>query len=286
MNCVQRLSLMTMALGLTWVGSVPAVRAQDPAAPAQPTAPAPPIQPDAAPGQTGGMTQAEVAERLNIVPVFVVVSQDGTPILANVEQEGTNVQVANFWLDKVQADEAIKQIQAANPDIGSQAQVLPISLGYAYEVAESEKVNNGDVVFQVLPRQTDLQSALAIVQANGQTDIQEFPGIPLFYGVSDQGLLTVERDGVEVVPFFFSQNDLTTTLQRASGSDPSIASATRVEVTTLSQVVDSMLDPNAETDVSKIAFVPAKEALEVIQSLDPEVFNNLFDDGSANPPIP
>lgn len=268
MNCLQRLSLAGIMMGLTWVGAHEIVSAQAQPDPTTQAQPAPP-----APATAGPMTRAEVAERLNIVPVFAIVSQDGTPVLANVPREGTTYQVANFWLDQAQADQAIEHIRQTNPDVAAQSQVLPISLGYAYEIAETEKENNSDVIFQVLPRPSDLDSALKIVQASGQGEMTEFPGVPLFYGVSEQGILTVERDGVEVVPFFFAESDLQTTLSRASGNNPDIVQSTQIEVTTLAQVVESMLDPNAESDVYKIAFVPSKESLEYVQSLDPNVLN-------------
>ncbi len=267
MKGIQRLGLVALVYGLTSAGAwvlpktVLPVHAQE--------APAPPAP---AEGTGAGLSRSEVAERLNIVPVFTVVSKDGTPILANVDREGTTLQVASFWLGQEQATEAITQIQTANPDIAAEAQVIPVSLGYAYEVAEQQRQQNENLVFQVLPRPGDVESAMQIVKANGQTDIEDFPGIPLFYGVSDQGILTIERDGVEVVPFFFAQQDLQLTLDRAAAENPDVTQATKIEVTTLEQVVDSMMDSTAAADIEKIAFVPSRDSLEYVQDLNPDLF--------------
>ncbi|NJK62175.1 MAG: chitin deacetylase [Synechococcaceae cyanobacterium SM2_3_1] len=255
MKVIQRLGLVALVYGLTGAGTlflpdmVFPVQAQE-----APAAPAP------AAGTGAGLSRSEVAERLNIVPVFTVVSKDGTPILANVDQEGTTLQVASFWLGQEQATAAITQIQTANPDIAAEAQVIPVSLGYAYEVAEQQRQQSENLVFQVLPRPSDVESAMQIVKANGQTDIEDFPGIPLFYGVSAQGILTIERDGVEVVPFFFAQQDLQLTLDRAAAENAEVTQATKIEVTTLEQVVDSMLDSSAAADIEKIAFVPSRDS--------------------------
>jgi len=218
--------------------------------------------------QDGPMSRKEVSERLNIVPVFTIVGKDGAPVLANIPQEGgKQLQVASFWLDQNQALAVVEQIKKSNPTIGQQAQVVPMSLGYAYQIAEGEKPPGVDIIFQVLPGEAEVKKALEIAKASGET-LTEFPGIPLFYGVSPQGgLLTVEREGVEIIPFFFDAKDLQTALTRMGGSE--VASKAKIEVTTLAQVVGQMLDGKAKAEVRKIAFVPARSALEYIQKLPP-----------------
>lgn len=212
------------------------------------------------------LSQAEVTERLDAVPVFAIVSQDGTPVLANIDQNGQNIQVATFWLNQQEALSTIEQIRQSNPDVAGQAQVMPLSLGYAFQVAEEQQ--GTDIRFQVLPDAQVSQEALTIARSTSEgANLTEFPGVPLFYGESDQGVLTVEAESGEVVPFFFSQSDLRAALDRAAAENPT-ASATRIEVTTLEQVVGAMLDPAADGDVSKIAFVPSRAALEFVQSME------------------
>lgn len=217
-------------------------------------------------------TRGAVAERLNIVPVFTIVTADGSPILANVEQEGRTLQVASFWLDKAQADQAIQNVRTSNPDVGASAQVIPVPLGDAFEVAEEQMSQRDDIVFQVVPRNSDMQTALQVARQSGQPDLSQFPGVPLFYGISDQGYLTIESDGVEVVPFFFAQQDLDRVLQQGAQIDPNITSATRIQVTTLDLVVDSMLE-DQQSDLNKIIFVPSRESIQFIQSQDPDAFS-------------
>lgn len=213
----------------------------------------------------GALTRAEVTERLDAVPVFAIVSDDGTPILATVDREGEKVQIANFWLDPDEAVKTIDQIKSRTPDIGAQARVVPLSLGYAFTVAEEQKESDGNLVFQVLPKASVVTEALGMVnEESSEEELKEFPGVPLFYGESDEGVLTVESNGSEVVPFFFDRADLKAALDRASGESPEVTQKTTIEVTTLEQVVSSMLAPNAETNVSKIAFVPSRNALESV----------------------
>lgn len=213
------------------------------------------------------MSRQEVAERLNLVPVFAIVSQNGTPVVANVEREGRTIQVASFWLDQNQAQQALQQVKAKNPEVGQQAQVVPIPLGYAYEKSEEERAKNSDLYFEVVPRAADVEAAKQVLKETGQEVPPEVIGVPLFYGRSGEGLLTIEQDGQEVVPFFFDRNDLKGALDRAAAQNPEVVGKTQIEVTSLAIVVERMLAPDAQEDVQKIAFIPPRASLEYVQSL-------------------
>ncbi len=215
----------------------------------------------------GPMSRQEVAERLNLVPVFAIVSQDGTPVVANVERDGRTLQVASFWLDQAQAQQVLQQVKTSSPEVASQAQVVPLSLGYAYEKSEEERAKNGDLFFEVVPRSSDVEAAKQVLQQTGQDVPPEAIGVPLFYGRSGEGLLTIEQDGYEVVPFFFDRNDLRGALDRAAAQNPDVVQQTQIEVTSLAIVVERMLAPDAQADVQKIAFIPSRSSLEYIQSL-------------------
>jgi len=212
------------------------------------------------------LTRQEVAERLNLVPVFAIVSQNGTPVVANIEREGRTIQVASFWLDRNQAQQALEQVKAKNPEIGKQAQVVPIPLGYAYEKSEEERAKNSNLYFEVVPRPSDVEAAKQVLKETGQEVPPEAIGVPLFYGRSSEGLLTIEQEGQEVVPFFFDRNDLKGALERAAAQNPEVVGKTQIEVTSLAIVVERMLAPDAQEDVQKIAFIPPRASLEYVQS--------------------
>ncbi|MEM9568453.1 MAG: Tic22 family protein, partial [Cyanobacteria bacterium P01_E01_bin.34] len=91
---------------------------------------------DAEPAPTGEapLSIEEATERLSSVPVFSIVSEDNSPVLANIEQEGDSgetVQLVSFWLDHTAAQAALDNIREANPDVGSQARLIPIALSEA-----------------------------------------------------------------------------------------------------------------------------------------------------------
>ena len=221
------------------------------------------------------LTIEEATERLSSVPVFSIVSEDNSPVLANIEQEGQEdaVQLVSFWLDHTAAQAALDNIREANPEVGEQARLIPIALSEALRVARSEQEEGGEIAFRVWPDTQTLETATTMLNDSGESEepVESFPGIPVFYGESQDGVLTIEANGSEVVPFFFDRNDLAATLERAgSGDNAAVVDRTQIRVTSLNQVVNSMIAPGSETNASKIEFVPSRTSLEYVQQEFPD----------------
>ena len=231
-----------------------------------------------APGAEGEapLTIDEATDRLSSVPVFSIVSEDNSPVLANIEQEGENgetVQLVSFWLDHTAAQAALENIREANPDVGSQARMIPIALSEALRVARNQQEEGGEIAFRVWPNTQTLETATTMLNESGESEepVESFPGIPVFYGESQDGVLTIEANGAEVVPFFFDRDDLAATLERAGdGDNASVVDRTQIRVTSLNQVVNSMVSPGSEGNVSKIEFVPSRTSLEYVQEQFPD----------------
>ena len=218
--------------------------------------------------EAGPLTLEEATQRLSSVPVFLIVSQDNAPVIANIEQEGQSVQLVVFWLDHNAAQTALDNIRETNPEVSSDARLIVISLTEAMRVARTEQENDGEISFSVLPDSKTLETATTMLNESGEVEesVDTFPGIPIFYGESQEGVLTIEAIDTEVVPFFFDRKDLEATLERAGDSDnAAVLEATEIRVASLDQVLNSMIDPEAETNVSKIEFIPSRSALEYVQ---------------------
>ena len=223
----------------------------------------------------GPLSLEEATDRLSSVPVFSIVSEDNSPVLANIEQEGEeeSVQLVSFWLDHTAAQAALENIREANPTVGEKARLVPISLSEALRVARQEQENGGEISFRVWPDVENLEVATTMLNESGEVEepVESFPGIPVFYGESQDGVLTIEAEGTEVVPFFFDRNDLQATLDRAgTGENAEVVGQTNIRVTSLNQVVNSMVNPEAENNVSKIEFVPSRTSLEFVQAEFPD----------------
>ncbi len=298
--------------------AVPGSQAQTPQ-PNRPQQPAPtpsPARPAQTPQQPAQpLTEAQVLQRLEVIPVFTITNAEGAPIIASSPQVASGAQIASFFLSYQDAQTVLNQIRSNNPNVGSQAKIVPLSMSRAYQLIRQNQPqtaqpqgtnrpaqgnaqprpsgqaaqgqprpsgqnapprpqgNPENIVFQFLPREDNVRSALEILRADGQ-QVQDFPGVPLFFAVgngqngqNNQGLLTIEQNGREVIPFFFDKGDLQALLDRLRQQQPNVVNATSIEVTTLGRVISSMLDRNANADAGRIALVPSRQAIESVRQI-------------------
>lgn len=215
------------------------------------------------------LPESEVLKRMEGIPLFTVTNQEGVPVLATVpnpQDKNKQVQVATFFTSQQDAQTLVNNLKTKRPEIGKIAKVVPISLRQAYELAQQNKDNKENLVFQFLPAQQQVQSALTLLQQGGQK-VEQFNGIPLFYAVGgqdkDKGFLTLEQGQTKVIPFYFNKQDLQTVLDQLKQQNPQLGATTKIEVTTLDQVISSMLQEDGPT-VAQIQLVPAREALDFV----------------------
>jgi hypothetical protein len=221
-------------------------------------------------------TEKEVFEKLGGVPVFTITDDKGTPILGSVNQEASaenaNRQLLLFFLNPDDATALINQIKTSNPQVGSKAQVIVRSMNDAYQVIQDNK--DEAIAFQIVPSQTSLDAARKILVAQGKPP-EQLPNVPVFFATggkdsAEGGLLTLEQDGQQIVPFFFEQKDLEGLIARARQEQADVSN-TSIQVTSLFQVLDSMISDNdaATRDTERFTFVPSRQAFEyVIENSD------------------
>jgi hypothetical protein len=215
-------------------------------------------------------TEEEVFEKLEGIPVFTITDAQGTPILGSLNQNPADAdrQLLLFFLNPDDATALVNQIKTSNPTVGNQARVIVRSMNDAYKVIQDNQ--DQAIAFQIVPSQTSLASARQILTQQGQA-ADQLPNVPVFFATGgedgqDGGLLTLDQDGQQIVPFFFEQKDLEGLIARARQQQPDVASGTKIQVTSLFQVLDSMIaDQDAQTrDTERFTFVPSREAFEYV----------------------
>jgi hypothetical protein len=162
-------------------------------------------------------------------------------------------------------------VQKANPEIGRKAQIIVRSMNEAYQVIKDNK--DKKVVFQFIPSKSSIDSARTILTSQGIA-ADKIPNVPVFFATGgqaqSQGLLTmsIDQNGKreQIVPFFLDQADLQNLLDRAKKDQPDVAKSTKIQVTSLFQVLDSMVtkDNKPNPDVERFQFVPSRTAFEYI----------------------
>lgn len=226
------------------------------------------------------LTEAQVLERLNGIPVFTITDDKGAPLLGSAPQQGANKppQVLLFFLNPDDAQATLTQIKKSNPAIGNKARIVIRSMNDAYDVIKKNQ-DKKDIAFQIVPAKSSIDSARTILTSQGKP-ADKLPNVPVFFATGgkdkDEGLLTLEQNGKQLVPFFFDQKDLQSLIDRAKQQQPNVASSTKIQVTSLFQVLDSMVatktnKPNPDTE--RFTFVPSRNAFEYVLKNQPAAAN-------------
>ena len=204
-----------------------------------------------------------VFSKLNSIPVFTIADAEGAPLVANSDDGG---KVAGIFISQEDAEQFVVQLQEENPDLASQVQVVPVSLGEVYELSENAEAAGDDLSFAYVPEEDAVDSATAIGEAN--QDPYE-GGVPLFVarGGEDNGYLTIERDDREVIPFFFDLEQVEDLTAKFAEQKPELAATVTIEVVPLEGVIETLAtsdDPSLE----RIVLVPTEESIAFLQSVD------------------
>lgn len=217
------------------------------------------------PAPAVALSEADALKRLEAVPVFAVTNKEGIPILASIpnpKDKAKQVQIATFFMSQQDAQSLVTVLKKQKPDVGNTAKVVALSMRQAYDLKTKNKDKAESLVFEFLPPKQQLDDAVAVLKQNGQ-DVKQFNDIPLFYstGGKDKGLLTIEQGANKVIPFYFNKKDLQGMLEQLKQKDPKLSSTVKIEVTSLSKVLDSLLKENG-SGIQQITLVPDRAALQ------------------------
>jgi nickel transport protein len=241
------------------------------------------------------LPEPQVMQILSTVPVFVLTDAKGTPLASTVpdpKDASKKVQLINFFVSPKDAQDVLNTLRTKNPTVGNTSKIMPTSLG---AIAQFAKQNAGaNVSTQVLPSRVQLEAAVAMLRQSGEVKEQGGQLIgkdgkpvqlstPLFFVSNTKNepvgiQTTVKENGkdkvVTSVPFFFSQQEAQTLLERLRKQDPSQASTTKIQVASLTSIVNFLMTSN-DPAAGQLELVPANEALEFLQRQQP---------GGAAPP--
>ena len=225
-------------------------------------------------------TESQVLERLKGIPVFTITDDKGAPLLGTSTQPNPKgkpkpPQVLLFFLNPSDASTTLSQIKKSNPTVGNKARILVRSMNDAYDVIKKNQ-NKKEIVFQIVPDKASMDAARTILVSQGKP-ANNVPNVPVFYATGgkgkDQGLLTIDQNGKQVVPFFFDRRDLQSLIDRAKNQQPDVAKASKIQVASLFQVLDSMVttkNNKPKPDTEKFTFVPARNAIKYVVDNQPK----------------
>ncbi len=202
-----------------------------------------------------------IVEKLKPVPVFTVADSQGAPLVASGED---NSKVAGVFISQQDAKNFVQKLIQENPDLGNKVQVVPVSLGEIFELAQANQNKPDSISFAYVPMRNQIEGAKKILSESNQ---EYSGGVPLFVAKAgpEQGYLTIKQNEKEVIPFFFEQDQVQKLIERFKKEQPDLASSITVEVVALEGVLSALQESNDEM-LTKIVIWPSKESLEFLRS--------------------
>lgn len=208
------------------------------------------------------LPQEQVAETLRYIPVFAVVGEEGAPLVATAE--GRNV--SGVFISQEDAIAFVNKLKQENPDLGAQVQVQPASLSEIYKLDQQQAGGQDGLDFAYVPMPEQVQQAESILREQGQ-QVEAFNGVPLFVarGGAEQGYLTLQQEGQQMIPFFFEREQLQQLISRFQQQQPDQASSIKIEVIPLENMI-ATLEQRDDNQLQNIMLVPSRESLQFLQS--------------------
>ncbi len=211
------------------------------------------------------LPQQEVIQKLD-VPVFAVTDGQGSLLLRSITVPGkdTKASVAPIFITKKDADDFVNKLKAQDANLGNTVKVTIVSLGKVYQISQLDKSRQENLQFAFVPAQQQVDLAEDIQKQNGKTG--DFNGVPLFLarGGADNGYLVIQQGNQEVIPMFFSKQDLLNMVENFKKQQPELSGSIKVEVVNLEGVMTA-LEKDNDPFLKKIVLIPPRDSIEFVQ---------------------
>ncbi|MGF1459652.1 MAG: Tic22 family protein [Leptolyngbyaceae cyanobacterium] len=210
------------------------------------------------------LSESAILEKLDGIPVFLIVNGDGQSLTANIpaESEGAEIQVPIVFIDSTEAENFLDEAENEGAAIATDARIAVLPLDEVYREASSQLAGPDSLVY--------IPSAISVGQASEIVE-QEIIGVPLYAAVdleNQRYLLT----GDNKLPMFFAFEDLQAQVLSLVETNPEIEENIGVEVTTLETILSNMLanDPDNDSVLELVEFIPSSQTVEYLESLSGE----------------
>ncbi|MGB3190815.1 Tic22 family protein [Lyngbya sp. PCC 8106] len=211
------------------------------------------------------LTPNEVLEKLGAVPVFTITDSEGSPLVGTAQSQGQSASVVEVYISRQDAQAFINELKTQNPELASSVQVTAVPLGKIYEIGQQNQSDPERLMFAFVPTQQQLNSAKAVLEANGQ-DVNQFRGVPLFLARAgaDDRVITVQQGDKQAIPFFFTKEDLQGMLEQFKTQQPDLISSVKIEVVPLEVLLEAFRT-DSDQFLDLVILIPPRETVEFIQ---------------------
>lgn len=214
----------------------------------------------AVPMPAEALDEAVIVDKLEQVPVFIILNSDGQPLTAAAEVNNVEVKVPVVFLDGEAATTFLNRARQEDPS----AAIALVDLGTLFQ--ETVLGDEDQTPLLYLPIVQERDAALRIES--------DFQGVPLFIARQGQDgpYLTITQNGETALPMFFSRNDLQTLLDRYRETNAAASNNIVVQVLSLEWLLAVMAnsdDPALDAQLRQVRLFPSTAVLNYIRSQQP-----------------
>ena len=205
----------------------------------------------------------EIIKKLQEVPVFTLMDDQGSPLVASGEGDA---KFAGVYINKQDATEFVDRLKTENPELAQKVQIVPLPLSEVYKLSESDKTKENALNFAYIPDKEAVNSAKTIIS---QTEQEPYKGgVPLFVatGKENNDFIFFEQNSQQVVPFFFDKAQLDNMVAKVKEQQPELAEDLKVGVVLLENVIQT-LETSEDEMLENIVLVPTVESVKAVQTL-------------------
>lgn len=228
------------------------------------------------------LTQEQIVEQLETIPVFTITDERGIPYVAaipNEEADAAPTIVTEVFISHEDAETSLDALHELNPDLADTAQVTPVSLARIYEVALMGRGEETPLEFLFVPIVEEVQFAMTLPNANTESS-----GVPLFMVSApespDQGteanansdddskvaLLTLQNGDEEIVPLFFRRDQFDGIVESIEAEQPDFAANLELRVIWLEDFIGILeRAEEGDADIQQYQMIPLPESIDFAQ---------------------
>lgn len=215
------------------------------------------------------LTQEQILQKLAPVLVFTINNESGQTVIREIrnQQQNSTAKVAGIFISQKDAQAFLEKMKTENPQLATNMQVVPRSLADIYQLEEANKNKPEALNFAYVPTQQQVDSALTVLRQTGQ-NVKEFNGVPLFVlsGGPNKNYLAAQRGDQQIIPFFFSKEEVQAEAERIKKQQPDLASSLQIDVVPLEGLIEAWKNRKEEW-LSKIELIPSKESRDLLRTL-------------------
>ncbi|MEL7352196.1 MAG: Tic22 family protein [Cyanobacteria bacterium P01_A01_bin.116] len=211
------------------------------------------------------LPQAQVAEKLSSVPVFVLGNDNGLILVskapegeAAAEEPAAEPSLFVFMTEQ-DAETFLARANEANPEFAPDAQVGITNLESLYTESQSSDEEPLNLIY--VPEEAEATQAAELnEQYRGDT-------VPLFFAQFEDGSLAPveQNDGEMILPMFFSRADLDGVLNELEARNPEARAAISIGVVPLEAMLAEMETSDNES-LNQIRLFPDSETINALRS--------------------